>query len=137
MSRYTGPKGTYWKHFAKAIRERDLHKYGTCISCGSKLVEGKFDAGHYVPASNCGFALLFDPKNVHGECKGCNGFDEFHLVGYRKGLLERYGQEFVEDLEKRRDDARFKGIITKQWTPKQFKEESKKMRENGQELVAL
>jgi hypothetical protein len=66
------------------------------------------DAGHYVPQKG-GSALRFDEWNVNGECKKCNGFDPFHLVGYRKNLIEKIGLKAVEELEAKRNEV-------KKWT---------------------
>lgn len=119
--RYKGIKGKLWDVFSKYIRQRDFKKYGTCITCGKKLnswQEG--DAGHFAPASNCGFDLLFDEKNVHLECKGDNGFNPGHLIQYKTNLIKRYGQKFVDDLEERYNDSRYRGKTTKEWIKKEY-----------------
>ena len=56
------------------------------------------DAGHYVPVKRSS-ALRFDEYNVNGECKACNGFDEFHLIGYRRNLVDKIGESMVIRLE--------------------------------------
>jgi hypothetical protein len=56
------------------------------------------NAGHYVPVSRSSL-LRFDEKNVNGECAFCNCFDQFHLVGYRKNLIQKIGKKEVERLE--------------------------------------
>lgn len=81
------------KNFHKFIRERDKNK--PCISCGkfTDLECGHFySAGHYP-------ALRFDEENSHGQCSRCNRFLHGNLLEYRIGLINRYGQEFVEKLE--------------------------------------
>jgi hypothetical protein len=83
--------------FNKWIRERD--KEDGCISCGGWAEY--WDAGHYVPQKGGSF-LRFNEWNVNKECKKCNGFDGFHLVGYRKRLIEKIGLENVEWLEANR-----------------------------------
>jgi 5-methylcytosine-specific restriction endonuclease McrA len=90
------------KVFNAWIRNRDCYDdYFTCISCGETKPKSQMDAGHYVPQKG-GSYLRYHEWNVNGECKGCNGFDEFHLVGYRKNLIEKIGLEAVEFLEKNR-----------------------------------
>jgi hypothetical protein len=79
-----------------------------CISCGEFKDRGSMQAGHYVPQKGGSF-LRYHPDNVHGECAGCNGFDQFHLVGYRKNLIDRIGEDRVEYLEKNRS-------IIKKWS---------------------
>ena len=87
------------KVFNAYIRERDSEDgYFTCISCGRTLTTDQMDAGHFAPVKG-GSALRFDEYNVNGECKRCNGFDEFHLIGYRKGIIEKYGEGVLNHLE--------------------------------------
>jgi hypothetical protein len=91
------------KVFNAWIRQRDSKDgYFTCISCFKSLPVDKMNAGHYVPVKG-GSALRFHEFNVNGECERCNGFDEFHLVGYRKHLILKIGEKNVESLEKDRN----------------------------------
>ena len=91
------------KVFNAWIRERDSKDgYFTCIACFKTLKVEAMNAGHYVPVKGGSF-LRFHPDNVHGECQRCNGFDEFHLVGYRKHLLLKIGPKKVEWLENNRN----------------------------------
>lgn len=83
--------------FNKWIRQRDQNE--PCISCGQH--KEHYDAGHYVPQGQSSF-LRFHEDNVNKECKGCNSFDKFHLVGYRKNLIKKIGIEKVEWLENNR-----------------------------------
>jgi hypothetical protein len=83
--------------FNSYIRKRDEHL--PCISCGQH--KENYDAGHYVPVKNGSF-LRFHEWNTHKECKFCNGFDEFHLIGYRKNLINKIGEDAVRWLEENR-----------------------------------
>jgi hypothetical protein len=118
--RYKGIKGKFWTVFAQYIRRRDFLKYGTCITCGEPKTYEELQAGHYAPAGNCGFALLFDECNVHGECAYDNGFNSGHLIQYRAGLVRRYGAKRVGDIERRYNDSRYKGKTTKEWSKKEY-----------------
>lgn len=82
------------KVFNAYIRERD--KDLPCISCGRH--RDNYDAGHFVPVKNSSY-LRFHEWNVNKECKGCNGFDEFHLIGYRRNLVSKIGEGAVTWLE--------------------------------------
>jgi hypothetical protein len=87
------------KVFNKFIRERDSENgYFTCISCGKTLPIEQMNAGHYVPVKNSS-SLRFNEYNVNGECQYSNGFDEFHLIGYRKNLIDKIGEGMVIYLE--------------------------------------
>lgn len=79
--------------FNAYIRKRDNGL--PCISCGRVR---ELQAGHYVPQKNSSF-LRLNEWNVNGECAGCNGFDEFHLIGYRKRLIDKIGLNAVKYLE--------------------------------------
>lgn len=111
--RYRGIKGKFWQVFSEFIRRRDTKRFGgKCIAC--RRIR-KLQAGHFAPASNCGFSLLFDERNVNGECAYCNSFDSGHLIPYRSGLVERYGEAWVVQLETEYNASRYKGKITKEW----------------------
>ena len=91
------------KVFNAWIRQRDSKDgYFTCISCFKTLPVYQMNAGHYVPVKG-GSYLRFDEHNVNGECIRCNGFDEFHLIGYRKHLIMKIGQRNVNRLENTRN----------------------------------
>lgn len=90
------------KIFNAYIRQRDSNGgYFTCISCNKDFPVSQMDAGHYVPVKRGSFLRLHE-WNTNGECKGCNGFDDFHLIGYRKNLINKIGQEAVNWLEENR-----------------------------------
>ena len=87
------------KIFNAYIRQRDSEDgYFTCISCGQTKTTDLMDAGHYVPVKGSS-ALRFDEYNVNGECKSCNGFDQFHLIGYKRNLIDKVGERKVMELE--------------------------------------
>lgn len=82
--------------FQQWVRERDKHH--PCISCGTKHTP-QFDAGHYFKAELYS-GLIFEETNVHKQCCYCNGPNmHANLVEYRKGLIARYGEEYVWELE--------------------------------------
>ena len=78
--------------FNAFIRERD--KDQPCISCGQFKT---LQAGHYYPVQGYD-GLRFNEDNVHGECAGCNCFDESHLIPYGHNLEERIGIRRYADL---------------------------------------
>lgn len=126
--RYKGRKGIYWYVLSLYTRKRDFKLYGRCISCNKEVESYQdFDAGHYAPAGNCGFALLFHRRNINGECKGCNAFDSGHLIGYEKNLTDRYGEEAVADLKQMYLD-RHKNIM-KEWSQVEYDIEIKELLE--------
>lgn len=130
--RYKNPieKGIYWYLFSKAVRTRDVEKYGTCVSCGRTITVDTCDAGHFIPAASCGIDLLFDPINVNAECSHCNAWDDLHLLGYAKTLDKRYGEETAESLLKQY--RLNKGApVKKDFTRVQYIEKIKRLKTNG------
>jgi hypothetical protein len=84
------------KAFQKWIRLRD--KDLPCISCGNSNTDD-WAGGHFYSAGMYS-GLMFDERNCHKQCNThCNKFLSGNLLEYRKGLIERYGNAFVEDLD--------------------------------------
>jgi len=83
------------KVFQKWVRMRD--KDEPCISCGS--VTAKEWHGSHFFSANLYSGLIFDERNVHKACDYCNVFLHGNLLEYRKGLIKRYGFEYVNQLE--------------------------------------
>lgn len=90
------------KVFQKWIRQRD--KDQPCISCGV-YKSPQFDAGHYFSANQFS-GLMFNEDNVHKQCSRCNDYYSGNPLEYRHGLINRYGLEFVERLERLKDNGR-------------------------------
>ena len=88
--------------FQKWVRMRD--KALPCISCGVKETE-LFDGGHYFKAEIFS-GLIFDERNCHKQCRKCNRFLNGNELQYRSGLIERYGINFVEQLESESNSKR-------------------------------
>jgi hypothetical protein len=83
------------KVFQKWIRLRDEGK--ECISCGTTNPK-MWHAGHFRKAEIYS-GLIFDERNVHRQCSKCNVFLNGNESEYRLGLVKRFGNEFVEELE--------------------------------------
>lgn len=121
--RYKGIKGKFWTVFSEYVRKRDMKNFGgRCVTCDQAKDYSELQAGHFAPAGNCGFGLLFDEMNVHAECQYDNAFNKGHLIQYKTNLERRYGKPTVEDIERRYNDSRYKGITTKNWTKKEYEE---------------
>lgn len=131
--RYDGRKGIFWSLFSQYIRKRDLLRFGTCVSCGKTFFDiREVQAGHYAPAGNCGFKLLFDERNVNAECPTCNNpmFSSGKLIPYRTNLVNRYGEKWVKKL-----DAEYKNqTITKEWGQAEYDNKIKELIAKNKEL---
>ncbi|RYZ89379.1 MAG: hypothetical protein EOP04_06950 [Proteobacteria bacterium] len=77
----------------KAIRERDVGS--TCISCGSDKAN---QAGHYFAVKKSSI-LRFHPVNINLQCAYCNCYLHGNEAFYRIGLVEKWGEELVRELE--------------------------------------
>lgn len=86
------------KVFSLYIRQRDAQNgYFKCISCGQFKPLEQADCGHYINRQH--IATRFDEVNCNAQCRKCNRFEEGNMQGYRKGLIEKYGEKAVELLE--------------------------------------
>ena len=79
------------RHFNTYIRKRDAGK--PCVSCGQRRT---LEAGHYYPKTVS--ALRFHENNVHGQCNSCNRHGHGNLASYLHGLLDRIGQDGLNEL---------------------------------------
>lgn len=121
--RYTNPveKGIYWYYFSLYVRERDVKKYGTCISCLRPIAIETSQAGHFMPAASCGPKLLFDERNVNAECEHCNAWDETHLLGYAENLDARYGTGTSSRLRARSAEYKNSPTPVKDYKPDEYR----------------
>jgi hypothetical protein len=93
-------KGRAWDWFSKFIRLRDAdeHGYIKCITCGTRRHwRDRVDAGHFVTRAK--ESTLFDEKNVHAQCKGCNRFQGGKFLEHGVAINRKYGPGTKERLE--------------------------------------
>ena len=81
------------KVFNEYIRKRDEGK--PCISCGQFK---PLQAGHFYSVRMFD-GLRFNEYNCHGECAGCNCFDDMHLLSYAANLIDRIGEDKYRELK--------------------------------------
>ena len=95
---------TYWRKkawvvFSKWVRERDNY---TCFCCGKRAEGSGMHGGHFLTGASCSPSLYFHEANVHAQCY----HDNINLSGnwpvYREKMIQKYGKEFVENLENER-----------------------------------
>lgn len=91
------------KSFQHWIRLRDQNL--PCISCNNSNTND-WAGGHYYSAGMYS-GFMFDERNCHKQCNThCNKHLSGNLLEYRKGLIKRYGIEFVDQLESESDSKR-------------------------------
>ena len=78
----------------KAVRERDKELGCICFGCNGKVEH----ASHYFSQGQHS-ALRYNTDNLHGSCLACNVYKHGNLIRYRQGLVKRYGEDYVRDLE--------------------------------------
>ena len=101
-----------WKWCSKYIRLRDAIEYQNkhpdvpfgyvqCCTCNHIIEYNRnCDAGHYISkGSRGGSGVYFDERNIHAQCKSCNGFHQGRQVVYREFMLEKYSQRVIDELE--------------------------------------
>ena len=91
------------KVFSLYIRLRDSKPYGykafRCISCGQVKAFEYADCGHYYSRTH--MATRFDEDNCHAECSYCNRFRADHMIGYRRNILQKIGEQRLALLDVR------------------------------------
>ena len=88
------------KVFNAYIRQRDSFTHFEmfqCISCNETKPISQMHAGHFYAGTFT--ATRWDERNVNGQCVGCNTFKHGNLLEYRKGMLAKYGQKVLDELE--------------------------------------
>lgn len=100
LSQYEQDAKKSFQHFIR-LRDKNL----PCISCGG-FSENDWAGGHYFPAGIYS-GLIFNEKNCHKQCNShCNMYLSGNLLEYRKGLVKRFGSDYVDDLENLSDSKR-------------------------------
>lgn len=112
-------KKAAWTAFSLYVRLRDSDWRGdcTCVTCGKTQNYRKQQAGHFVQGRHN--SVLFDPRNCHVQCPGCNLFKNGNLYLYGKFMEKKYGQEVIDELfeldkqSKKYTEQDFRDIETK------------------------
>jgi len=99
----------------KYCRMRDSYGNGGahCISCGEWTAYDESDGGHFIPTTSS--AIRFDERNINLQCRRCNRFMHGNPRHYYKGMLKKYGQKVVDELESREFES-------KRWSAEELKE---------------
>ena len=84
------------------LSQTDKIGYGRCVSCNKRLHWKKADGGHFIPKKKSAYWAL-DSKNIHFQCKGCNGFGMRSGIAaqeYTLWMIEEYGLTEVQKMLK-------------------------------------
>lgn len=55
-------------------------------------------AGHFIPGRHN--SILFDERNVHAQCYGCNVMKQGNSIKYFRFMQQQYGDAVIEELER-------------------------------------
>lgn len=126
-TRATGLKAKLDKVFSQYIRLRDRMPGGVfrCISCGQIKPIEQADCGHYINRQH--MATRFSEINCNAQCRSCNRFDEGNMQGYRRGLVQKYGEQRVLMLESMKYETRKYTDFEYEALIKHYRAEIKKM----------
>lgn len=89
--------------FNEFIRLRDTRydrgvPYFICISCNKPKPVKQMNAGHFHPVGG-NDSVRYNEQNCNGQCIDCNHFKHGNYKGYLRGMLKKYGQNTVDNLE--------------------------------------
>lgn len=114
--------------FSLFIRTRDAQPYDgrafRCISCGRVLPIEQADCGHYLNRTH--MSTRYSEDNCHAQCRHCNRFQEGNIQDYRKGLIQKIGEQKVLLLESAKHITCKKSNVELEIIAKHYKNEVKK-----------
>jgi hypothetical protein len=118
-------KRTAWTYFSKYIRLRDsIVTTGTtteceCITCGNRYPITVINAGHFIPGRNN--AVLFDERQVHGQCPRCN-MSGGMWSEYLDFMISEYGEEAVKVMRATHNNIKLYTVEDLKAISKQYRE---------------
>lgn len=75
---------------------------GRCCTCQAVKSWIRMDAGHFKGRGvGGGSGVYFDERNVHLQCKPCNGFKGGAPDEYKEFMLHKYGEKTVAEIERK------------------------------------
>lgn len=87
------------------IRDKDKE----CISCGTKTAND-WHASHFHDSGQFS-GIRYEEINIHKSCEACNTYGHGQKIGYREGIIKRYGQAYMDRMDEIKNGGR-----TKRWT---------------------
>jgi hypothetical protein len=91
-------KNKAWTQFSIFIRTKGADELGfnKCVTCDVRKFWKELQAGHFIRGRLN--ANLFDERGVWPQCYSCNVGAQGNVVIYYKVMLERFGQEVIDEL---------------------------------------
>jgi len=100
-------KDKAWKLFSEYIRRRDanpLTGQTSCVTCGKRAHWKELQAGHFIAGRR--LSILFDFRNCHAQCYGCNVGQCGQYVDYFIYMEDRYGRKIINELRRLKHESR-------------------------------
>jgi len=118
-----------WKVFSEFIRLRDSDwgGFGKCFTCSFRGEWKRFDAGHGLGRQHK--AVKFDERNVHSQCKRCNGFEGGQQAIYKEEVNKKYGPQTWDELVLKSRQVCKRGKTEIDVMTEYYKKEIKKLKE--------
>jgi len=144
------PKEKAWQWCSKFIRLRDATEYclkyeinmlpenkvGQCCTCGRIIGWKVGDAGHFISRGSGGSSgVYFDERNIHLQCKTCNGFHQGKTLEYLEFMLKKYGKKVVAELRARDKLIQKQGKLALAAISQYYKDEYNKLLKEGFENI--
>jgi hypothetical protein len=110
------PKKLAWQWMSRWVRLKDVldtaRRFGfdkrdmmaQCFTCGAFVCvtkRGGGQAGHFRSRGHGGSSgLYFDERAIRVQCAKCNAWRQGRPDEFREGLVDEYGEETVQELER-------------------------------------
>jgi len=96
-SYFTDNKKLLQQEVNKLSRKIDAYFQFKCIDCGNNFGK-QTDAAHLHNVQG-NENIRYNLHNLHSARSYCNMYSSEHKVGYRNGIIERYGKEYLEFID--------------------------------------
>lgn len=84
--------------FSQYIRQKEsVGGMGRCVTCGDTKPWQQQQNGHFYTRGR--YPTRWDESNCHIQCVACNVFKKGNYIAYTMYMIDRYGREYVDNLE--------------------------------------
>jgi hypothetical protein len=86
--------------FSRYIRLKNAEDgMTTCVTCGDVAPWKQHQNGHFFTRGR--YPTRWDEFNCAPQCVGCNIFLKGNYINYTRYMIDTYGREFVDELERK------------------------------------
>jgi hypothetical protein len=108
-------KNTLQNEINKLARMIDLHCGNiSCIDCGKELEQNKQIDGSHFHNVQGNEQIRFNLHNIHSSRSECNQFYGGKKDGYKEGIIQRYGYEYLDQMENLKTDFKMLKLQNKE-----------------------